>query len=149
MPLHPNDCATIQSSSRAYVEKTLSGLRRFAREFHWIGKSNAYSGDIIEKIKMDSVAHRIRNPRHLSQYISASCLLHCADGWSYLGKAIVLLLRGDPHRCRHLAYYAELRAAMSLLAADGIGIFNNTHFVFDGPNSVTRLPRNYNTHRFA
>jgi hypothetical protein len=149
MALHPHDCVIIQSSSRAYVEKTLSGLRRFTKDFQWVGKSNAYCKDVIAKIGLDSEAHRIRNPRHLSQYIAASCLLHCTDGWSYLGKAIASLLRGDPHRCRHLAYYAELRAAMALLATEGIGIFNNTHFVIDAPNSVTKLRRNYNTHRFA
>jgi hypothetical protein len=149
MALSPNDCAKIQSASRSSVEKTFSGLRRFAKEFKWIGKSNSYCKDVIDKISSDSKARHIKNPRHLAQYIAASCLLHCTDGWSYLGKSITALLRGDPHRCRHLAYYAELRGAMSLLATEGIGIFNNTHFVVDLPNSVSRLQGNYNTHRFA
>src|ERR1700685_1183046 len=122
MTLSPHDCLTIQSLSRANVEMTLSGLRRFARQYKWVGTTNRYSLDTVGKISSDSSAGgKIRNPRHLSQYIAASCILHCSDGWSYLGKAIMSLLRGDPHRCRHLAYYAELRAVMSLVATEGIG----------------------------
>jgi len=65
-------------------------------------------------------AGTIQSPTQLSEYIAASCLLHCSDGWSYLGRAISALLRGDPHRARHLAYYAELRAATALLAKVGV-----------------------------
>jgi len=38
-------------------------------------------------------------------------------------------MRGDPDTARHLAYYAELRAAMSLLGSQGVGILDKTHFV--------------------
>jgi hypothetical protein len=56
-------------------------------------------------------------------------------------------MRGDPHRSRHLAYYAELRAALSLLASEGIGIFQNQHFVVDGQNSVLKLQTGSPTHQ--
>jgi hypothetical protein len=72
--------------------------------------------------------------RHLAQYIAASSILHCADGWSYLGRAINCLLKGDPHRVVHLAYYAELRAALSLLASEAIGVFSRNNFVIDAPD---------------
>jgi hypothetical protein len=72
-----------------------------------------------------------------------------ADGWSYLGKAILAMLRGDPHRCRHFGYYSELRAAMSLSASHGIGVFDKKHVVIDAPNSVALLTGNYGTHQFA
>src|ERR1700722_668599 len=119
MPLSAANQSVIHKLSRSDVEKTLAGLRRFTRGSMWIGKNNRYSTDTIGKIKNDVRSNRI-NVRNLSQYIVASCLLHSTDGWSYLGKAILALMRGDPHRSRHLAYYAELRAAMSILASEGI-----------------------------
>jgi hypothetical protein len=82
----------------------------------------------------------------MSHYIAASSVLHCADGWSYLGRAINSLLRGDPHRVVHLAYYAELRAALSLLACEGIGVFSRSHFVIDGSQSARKLPALQGTH---
>jgi len=119
------DRRLIRSLSRSNVEVTFSGLKPFIARSKWLGVTNRYSKDTIAKIKSDASAKKIREPQQLSQYISASCLLHCSDGWSYLGKAILSILRGDPHRARHLAYYAELRAAVALLATEGIGIFNN------------------------
>jgi hypothetical protein len=122
-----SDRLTIQSINRSDVEETFSGLERFIKQRTWIGRANRYSRDTIRRIKSDIGIGGVRSPRQLSQYVAASTVLHCADGWSYLGKAISCLLRGDPHRCRHLAYYAELRAALSLLASEGVGIFQDRH----------------------
>ncbi|MGD1026668.1 hypothetical protein [Candidatus Binatus soli] len=149
MPLNPQDRAAIQSLSRANVQQTFGGLKRFTKKSVWVGKNNRYTTDVIKQIALETRTGALNNPRQLSQYISASCLLHCSDGWSYLGKSISALLRGDPHRSRHLAYYAELRAAMSLLASVGIGVFNNRHFVIDAPDSVVRLRGKYPTHEFV
>jgi hypothetical protein len=74
---------------------------------------------------------------------------HCGDGWSYLGKAVAAILRGDPHRSRHLAYYAELRAAMSLLASEGIGVFNRRHVAINAPHSVMAFHGKPATHVFV
>ena len=139
----------IQGLTRINVETTFAGMRRFTKNSRWVGKKNRYARNTIRKIQSDQKAGRIRNPRHLAQYITASSVLHCADGWSYLGKSILSLLRGDPHRSRHLAYYAELRAAMSLLATEGIGIFSRRHFAVNAPHSVIMLQANYPTHQFA
>ena len=38
-------------------------------------------------------------------------------------------MAGDPDAARHLGYYAELRATMSILAGDGIGVFQNKHII--------------------
>lgn len=139
----------IRKMSRIDVETTFSGMHRFMKKSRWVGKSNRYAHNAIRSIKSDTKAGEVRNPRHLAQYITASSVLHCADGWSYLGKSILSLLRGDPHRSRHLSYYAELRAAMSLLASEGIGIFNRRHFIIDSPHSVQMLEAQYPTHQFA
>ena len=144
------DRRLIRSLSRLDVEKTLAGLKPFIARSRWLGSTNRYCKDTLAKIKSDASARRIRCPLHLAQYISASSLLHSSDGWSYLGKALLSILRGDPHRAVHLAYYAELRAAVSLLATEGIGIFNNRHFVIDAPGSVARMHGgNSPTHQFT
>jgi len=139
----------IRIRSRINVEITLTGMRRFLKDSRWVGVSNRYARNAIKSISSDTKVGRIRNPRHLAQYIAASSVLHCSDGWSYLGKALLSLLRGDPHRARHLAYYAELRAAMSLLASEGIGIFSRRHFIIDAPHSAVMLQTKYPTHQFA
>jgi hypothetical protein len=85
----------------------------------------------------------------LAQYITASAALHCIDGWSYLGRAIDAVTHGDSDSSRHLAYYAELRAALSLLAAEGIGIFNQRNFVVESAGTCSLIPRNRTTHEIT
>ncbi len=140
------DRARIRSLSRANVETTFAELQRFTAKSIWVGRGNRYSQNTLQKISSDAKAGFIRSPRQLAQYISASSVLHCSDGWGYLGKALSSLLRGDPHRARHLAYYAELRAALALLAAEGIGIFNSRHFLINAAHSVVRLETRRKTH---
>jgi len=57
-------------------------------------------------------------------------------------------LRGDIGAARHLAYYAELRAAVSLLANEGIGVFNRVQAVLRESGDV-ELFRQESTHVFA
>src|SRR5690606_32342474 len=74
-------------------------------------------------------------------YVAASSVLHVFDGWSYLGRAIECALRGDIDASRHLAYYAELRAAMSVLGSEGVGIFSSHHVAIDSLGVVHRINR--------
>ena len=67
----------------------------------------------------------------LSEYIGVSAPVHSADGWSILGRAIHCLLRGDPYSAVHLTYYAEIRAALAILASQGIGVFDDPHCIVD------------------
>jgi hypothetical protein len=140
------DRTTIRSLTRGDVVETFSGLQKFFPGSQWVGRTNRYSRDTVMRIRSDLAQGAIRHPRQLAQYICASSLLHCADGWSYLGRSISSLMRGDPHRSRHLAYYAELRAALSLLASEGLGIFQNQHFAISGANSVVKLDTKKRTH---
>lgn len=64
---------------------------------------------------------------------------HCVDGWSYGARATSALLAGDYHSCRHLSYYAQLRAGLSMLANMGVGIFNRINFVVDAGGQISRL----------
>lgn len=67
---------------------------------------------------------------------------HCIDGWAYLARALGSLLAGDTHATRHLAYYAQLRATMSILHVNGVGVFNGLNFVADHKGCIHRLDTN-------
>jgi len=115
----------------------------------WLGLQNRYAKDPILNITAEVEAGGVVSPVQLSEFIAASCLLHCSDGWSYLGRAICSLLRGDPHRARHFAYYAELRAATALLATEGVGVFHTDHFAITAPSKAAALGTKKGTHLFA
>lgn len=149
MPLHPQDQSAILAISKADIEKTLGGLKQFTRKALWLSKNNSYSLDVVKKIKDELSSGGLHNPKHLAQYITASSLLHASDGWSYLGKALSALASGDPRRAIHFGYYAELRAAMSLLATEGIGVFDTKHFIVNSTNSVAKLRNGGGTHVFG
>jgi hypothetical protein len=113
--------------------------------------SNRYASNTVEKL-----AHILRKIKpaklhegELIAYMAVSAPLHCADGWSFLGRAIAALIAGDANAARHLGYYAELRAAMSLMATEGVGIFSNAHFVVDSGNRCRYVPQNRPTHKFT
>jgi len=72
----------------------------------------------------------------LSDYLALSCPLHALDGWRYLSAALVSLLNGARTEALHLAYYAELRAALSILAGSGIAVLNNKHYAIDNTGLV-------------
>lgn len=63
----------------------------------------------------------------VSSYIAASSVSHLLDSWGYLSNAVNAYLNGNFGIAIHLAYYSELRAVMSLLASEGIGVFDNLH----------------------
>jgi hypothetical protein len=75
----------------------------------------------------------------LVEIISVRGPLHVIDGWSYVGRALNALISGNAHASRHLAYYAELRAALSILASSGVGIFNRRNVVIDALGAVHPL----------
>jgi len=79
------------------------------------------------------------NHRQLARYIGASAPVHAIDGWSCLGRAVDAALRGDAYSATHLGYYAELRAAMSLLGSEGVGIFQARHPILDGQGTTHPL----------
>ena len=87
----------------------------------------------------------------VNTYLSSSALLHLLDGWTYFSHAIESLLKGDSGIAIHLSYYAELRATLSFLASEGIGIFNSHHFCLTSANRIIENPpvQNSGTHQFT
>lgn len=149
MPINPVDQPILKGLKRVDVEATLAGLKQFMAKSNWLSLTNRYAQNTIKKLRTELDNGKILSPGDLSQYIAASCLLHCCDGWSYLGRAISALLRGDPHRARHFGYYAELRGATALLATEGIGVFHNDHFAITSPNCAKVLATQRATHNFV
>ena len=104
---------------------------------HWLTGSHRYRnrgkrrGE--NRLRADLSNRKVHSD--LSEYIGISAPVHSMDGWSLLGRAIACLLRGDPYNAVHLAYYAELRAALAILASQGIGVFSAPHCVIDSNGS--------------
>jgi hypothetical protein len=141
--------ATLQKASRQAIQDSFSAISKHFVNGQWVGTSNRYRTRTIKMLARDTRKNRNVNHRNLAQYIAASAPLHCADGWTYLGRAIDCHSRGDADSARHLSYYAELRATSSLLATEGIGIFSTSHFVVSAPNSCHRVGGSNGTHRVA
>lgn len=137
--------AALRRASSSAVEQTMKALTPYFRYRRWLPNGNRYRDNCIERLDADFLSNNIRTA-DLAKYISASAIPHALDGWSFMGRAIGAHLRGDSVSCRHLAYYGELRAAMSLLATQGVGIFDKKHFVVEGGPSVFRIPKSDGTH---
>lgn len=111
----------------------------------WLSSSNPYRSDTVAELGRQQAAGTLQ-PAQVADYVAVSGPLHCADGWSYLGRAMDSHLRNHADVARHLAYYAELRGAMALLATEGVGIFNNQHFVVDAAGDARSVRSSAGTH---
>ncbi|MDO9035051.1 MAG: hypothetical protein Q7U51_07610 [Methanoregula sp.] len=146
MPLDPRDVPLLAQASSQAIQTSFDNLSNNFNDESWINKNNFYYRDCVGKVSRKySKGSRILDS-DLSEYISASVPLHCIDGWSYLGRAIECHCRGDIANSKHLAYYAELRATMSILASQGIGIFNKRHVVVDSNSECIGLYTETGTH---
>lgn len=58
-------------------------------------------------------------------------IMHMVESWRYLSSSINAFLKNSDGNAIHLAYYAELRAAMSLYAGSGILINNSRNAYID------------------
>jgi hypothetical protein len=85
----------------------------------------------------------------LAEYLAVATPTHCADGWSYLSRALHSYLVGDPHSAWHFAYYAELRAAQSILSGLGCGAFNSWNCVLDAAGQLHQLEGRSPTHEMV
>jgi hypothetical protein len=113
----------------------------------WLDAANRYRKTATKTYDDDLASSSVRHDE-LIEYISASAPAHLIDGWSYLARAADAILRGDLNAAVHFAYYAELRAAMSLLACEGIGVFNAKHPIITQSGTSTtpikQITRNWN-----
>lgn len=137
--MRPRLRTVVARADAATIRQAFSELAVERGKSRWLDPTNRYR-------PLPSKALTTRpNNKEMRAYVAASVPLHCADGWAYLGRALAAHVLGDSSAAIHLAYYAELRAALCVLAAQGIGIFNRRHVtidargraaVFDGPTHV-------------
>jgi hypothetical protein len=128
------------------MENAFGQLRPHFSNRTWLAPANRYAADTINRLKADMTNPTAVAGADLSQYVAASAPLHLLDGWTFLGRAVDASLRGDPDTARHLAYYAELRAAMALLASEGLGVFDKQHFVVESSMPPSMIRSSSGTH---
>ena len=142
MNIHEDSLALLDSSSTEGVAMSMGRIAASLPEDHWLSAEHRYrrrrrrgrwSGG-HHRLRVDLSKENVHSDA-LAEYIGISAPVHATDGWSLLGRAIHCLLRGDPYSAVHLAYYAELRAAIAVLASQGIGVFDNRHCVIDSAGS--------------
>jgi len=149
MPLSAGVLAKIGTANAAAVEHAFDSLGSHWSNGQFLTASNRYRRNCIDRIKTDVAPNHRVHQSHLSEYIASSSFLHCMDGWSLLGRAIACHIHGDSETSTHLAYYAELRGAMSLLGCEGLGVFDKKHFVMDKPGRVSYVGGAPGTHEYT
>ena len=143
MAIHPDSLALLELSSTEGIAKSMHRVAAGLTDEHWLPASHRYrtKGKNRGSNRLqDDLAKSILHSDALSEYVAISAPVHSVDGWSLLGRAIHCLLKGDYYSAVHLGYYSELRAALALLASQGIGVFNTLHSVidFDGDCSLLK-----------
>lgn len=134
--------AKFTNFSRVKTQSQFNNLGRFFSSDRWLSQGNRYKNDVAKIIAKDlTVPVRPPVAKDLSDYIAASVPVHCIDGWSFFGKSLNAVIAGDKHTAKHLAYYAQLRALMSILASEGIGIFKNKHYEINNSGIPIVVPK--------
>ncbi|PWT73024.1 MAG: hypothetical protein C5B59_14380 [Bacteroidetes bacterium] len=134
--------ALLKKASRKPVEDYFVSVPNGRRSTRWIRINNYYRLSASQEFETDAKANppTFRSDQ-IVEYIGASVPTHVIDGWSFLGRAVEATLRGDNYSAIHFAYYSELRAAMGLLAAEGMGVFSKRHAVLDSASTCDALPK--------
>ena len=131
----------LKEASRSQIQEAMSRLQKqWLNNREWLPRSNRYLHDAAKKISADSKNQDQFIHSELIEYVAGSTLVHCFDGWSFLARALDAEMSGDPDTARHLGYYAELRAAFSIMAGEGVGIFNRNHIVVMENQKCRSLP---------
>ena len=77
-------------------------------------------------------------PKTTPAALAVDALLHLTEGWRFLSAALSSMLSNAPAQAVHFAYYAELRAAISLLSSHGMRVSNrdNSYLERGGTSKV-------------
>ena len=113
------------------MEAFFVSLPSTTRRTRWLQSNNRYRINCVGRYKKDLKAPIHVINKQLINYVSASAPTHVIDAWSFLGRALSAALQGDANSAIHFAYYCELRSAMSLLGAEGIGVLADKHPILD------------------
>lgn len=78
--------------------------------------------------------------------LASEQLMHLLDGWKYASAAFSAYLANSRSAATHFAYYAELRAAMSLFAGSGIRINQDDSYYLDSTGNRNAIIGDTRTH---
>jgi hypothetical protein len=110
----------------------------------WLPAGNRYRS--APKFLQKQIRRNVVNDVDGAQVVAASMPMHLFDSLTYLSRCLDAHFRRDYRTAQHLAYYAQLRVALSILASQGIGVFNHDHIIVDGAGSCHRLNNADGTH---
>jgi len=127
--------SALARADRAVVVAALSRLPISGSET-WLAPGNVYFHSAGERVLADGKVVPPAQHAEFADYLAAASFIHSADSWAYLGRALHAVLQGDVHGAVHLCYYAELRAAISLLSTEGIYIGNRCTLALTGTDAV-------------
>jgi len=136
------------SSNRIILKSFEEVVKSYLPHNRWISARNYYLKDTRDRVNAISNINQIKK-KPMVEYIASSVILHCYDGWNYISRASESLLNGDISSAIHLIYYSELRSVMSLMAYEGIGIFDHKHIWFDANKNPHFTPGRITTHQAA
>ena len=141
---------SLTETCKVAIRDSFQSLKSSWEKELWLPENNSFKKNSVKIIKQHVEKGTKLRHIELSKYIAASVAIHCFDGWSYLGRALESEMAGDPDVARHLGYYAELRAAMSILASEGTGVFKDYHIAVT-KNGKCKLvtKKQYPTHVFV
>lgn len=128
--------ANLHLADRSYVVAAMASFAGKPAD-QWLSSAHPFSKGQVAQRSWPALA-TVPNARFI-EAVAVAGPNHCLDGWSYVSRALSALLAGDQHAARHLAYYAQLRAGLCLLANLGVGIFNGINFVVDATGTIQRL----------
>lgn len=120
----------VESRDRNYFVAQLDNTK-VSEKGLWFASGNDYVPGHHDAIEKD-IEEKKLNHDALAEYLSSAAFIHCQNAWSYFGGSINALLHGNASTVIHLAYYAELHAAMSILASEGIYLGNSYVCTIDG-----------------
>lgn len=102
----------------------------------WLSGTHPFQNGSLPRKRVDFEA--VPNSRKL-ETLAVLGPLHFADGWRYFSRGLSAMLAGDAHAAKHLAYYAEMRAVLSLLSSAGIGVLGQQNIIVDSAGTVHAL----------
>ena len=129
------DKAVLRRADRGHLQavlSTFSGRPSGA----WLGPGHPAAKGVLP-----NTWQRVRGlpPGQVVEALAVAAPNHCIDAWGFTARTLGALMAGDAHSARHLAYYAQLRSALSILAHVGVGLFNRINFAVDSGGAIHRL----------
>lgn len=86
------------------------------------------------------------HPTDKAVCLAAEQIIHMAESWRYLSSAMYAFLNHEAGNAVHLAYYTELRAALSLFSGAGIRIKMRDAYWLDNASVAQPIPPPHKTH---